>query len=554
MSALQQKLKEIARAGEERDAIRRAKTLDLPYVDLRRAPISIEAVKTIKEEDAKKAWMVAVQIANHEVAIAAVNPKDPAAQEVLEALRAKKYTPKLFVASRSGVEEALRTYAQVSGTTTDITGKVEIEKSHLEKLSKELTTLTAATTELQKIDLEKATTSGILEVVLAGALALKASDIHFETEDQSVRLRYRLDGVLHDVLTKIPKKAYHGIVSRIKLLSGMKINVRDEAQDGRFTIGLESKDIEMRVSIIPSEFGESIVMRVLDPDAISVEIPQLGLRADDLAIVEYELKKPNGLVLNTGPTGSGKTTTLYAFMRRLTTPDIKTVTVEDPIEYHLKGISQTQVDTEAGYTFAKGLRAIVRQDPDVILVGEIRDFETADIALEAALTGHLVLSTLHTNDAIGAVPRLVDLGVKPQSIGPALSLVIAQRLVRKLCEKCKKPVEVTVDIKNRLEKFLKELPERVDRAPYGTPTVFESVGCEACGMTGFRGRVGIFEFFKGGPELEEIILDKVSELSLKALAKKQGMVSMQADGILKVISGGTTFAEVESVTGPLEWS
>jgi type II secretory ATPase GspE/PulE/Tfp pilus assembly ATPase PilB-like protein len=309
----------------------------------------------------------------------------------------------------------------------------------------------------------------------------------------------------------------------------------------------------MRVSVIPSEFGETIVMRILDPDAISVSMAELGLRPDDLAIVEGELKRPNGLILNTGPTGSGKTTTLYAFLQTISTPEVKIITVEDPIEYHVKGIEQTQVDPEVGYTFAKGLRAIVRQDPDAILVGEIRDFETADIALEAALTGHLVLSTLHTNDAVGAVPRFVDLGVKPESIGPALSLVIAQRLVRKLCLNCRKAVPMDGALKANIDKFLNDLPARVDRAPYGAPTLFQAVGCEKCSNIGYRGRVGIFEFFKGGPDLEEIILERVSEAAMRGLAKRQGMVMMQQDGILKTLIGLTTFEEVESVTGPIEW-
>lgn len=552
-SALQRRIQEISRAAEERDALRRAQTAGLPYVDFKKTPVSIEAVKLVPEEDAKKGKLIAVQVVNQEVALAVYDPKLPETAAVIAALETRHFKVKVFIASLSGITENWHFYSFVLSASADITGKVEISKQRMEDLAKKLTTIVAVKKELSGLDMEKTSTTALMEVVLAGALATKTSDIHFEAEDDNARLRYRVDGVLHDVMERLAPRNYENLISRVKLLSSMKINIHGEAQDGRFTIGLLGKEVEVRVSIIPSEFGETIVMRLLDPAAISVELPQLGLRPDDLALVEAEIAKPNGLILNTGPTGSGKTTTLYAFLRRLSTPEMKIITVEDPIEYHVKGIEQTQVNPEVGYTFAKGLRAIVRQDPDVVLVGEIRDFETADIALEAALTGHLVLSTLHTNDAVGAVPRLTDLGVKPQSIGPALSLVIAQRLVRKLCTHCKKPKELTPDLKTRFEKFLAALPARVDRKPYAAPTLFESVGCDECSGIGYRGRIGIFEFFKGGSDLEELILEKVSEVSLKALAKKQGMVMMQQDGVLKVISGITTFEEVESVTGPIVW-
>ena len=321
--------------------------------------------------------------------------------------------------------------------------------------------------------------------MFAGALAVHASDIHTEAGEKSSKIRFRVDGLLHDVYDNLPLIFYASFVSRVKLLSEMKINVRNEAQDGRFTINLAGKDIEMRVSVIPAEFGETIVMRVLDPSATMVGLPSLGLRADNLVIVKKALDRPNGLILNTGPTGSGKTTTLYAFLRSLNSPEMKIITLEDPIEYRIEGIEQTQVDEDAGYTFANGLRAIVRQDPDVILVGEIRDLETADIAMQSALTGHLVLSTLHTNDAVGAVPRLINLGVKAVSIGPALALVIAQRLVRVLCPECKKPMPIDDAMAANIKKLLDRLPAQVDRKPYENPTFFAPVGCPKCNGLGF---------------------------------------------------------------------
>ncbi|RJQ29800.1 type II/IV secretion system protein [Candidatus Parcubacteria bacterium] len=444
-------------------------------------------------------------------------------------------------------------YKFVPPDTGEITGKVEIERKHLEELRDRLKTFGDVEKELNQVDFKRLATTALLETVLAGAISTRASDVHFEAEEKRAKVRFRIDGLLHDIFGKIPLRNYGSLVSRIKLLSGMKINVYGEPQDGRFTITLGGKEIEMRVSVIPSEFGETIVMRVLDPGATAVDLRDLGLREDDLAIVERNLAKPNGLILNTGPTGSGKTTTLYAFLRKLNDPESKVITIEDPIEYRIEGIEQTQVDPGANYTFARGLRAIVRQDPDVILVGEIRDLETADIAMQAALTGHLVLSTLHTNDAVGAVPRLVNLGVKPSTIGPALSLVIAQRLVRKLCGACRKETKQTPDIREKVKKFLASLPSKVDRAKYPLGKLYKPVGCPECNGFGYRGRVGVFEFLESGPRFEELVLKEASEVALKRIAKEQEMVTMQEDGVLKALLGLTDLEEVERVTGALAW-
>lgn len=549
------KLQEIKKEAEERDAKRRAEKTGVPYADLGKTPINIEAVTIIPEAEAKIAKAVGIQLKNKDLAVVFYDPSAPEAKKLVEDLIAKKYTVKQFVVSMSALEQAWSYYRFVAAETKGITGKVEIDQEHFVAELQKFKTFQIVQETLTALDYQKESVSALLEMILAGALATRTSDIHYEAEEKGARIRYRIDGLLHDVAAALPKKNYESLVSRIKLLCNMKLNVKSEPQDGRFTIKIPEKEIEMRVSIIPSEFGETIVMRILDPAGINVTLPQLGLRADDLVMVEKELSRPNGLILNTGPTGSGKTTTLYAFLRKLVTPEIKIITVEDPIEYRIVGIEQTQVDPGAGYTFAGGLRAIVRQDPDAILVGEIRDLETADIALQAALTGHMVLSTLHTNSAVGAVPRLVDLGVKPASIGPALTLVIAQRLVRKLCESCRKSLEVDAEMKTKIENFFKKLPARVDKAPYANITLFlpNPGGCEVCNGFGYKGRRGIFEFFKGGPELEVTILKEVSEVSLRELAKKQEMVTMQQDGVLKVLSGMTTFEEVESVTGPIEW-
>ncbi|OGM89143.1 hypothetical protein A2108_02195 [Candidatus Wolfebacteria bacterium GWA1_42_9] len=392
-------------------------------------------------------------------------------------------------------------------------------------------------------------------MVLQGALKNKASDIHFEPTAAAVKVRFRIDGNLNDVFGDFSPGTYHSILSRIKLLSNLKMNVRDEPQDGRFTINLPNKNVEVRVAVAPSEFGEVVVMRLLDPDAINLSLADLGLREDDLKIIEEQLARPYGMALNTGPTGSGKTTTLYAFLRHKVNPEIKIITIEDPIEYHLEGIQQTQVDKEAGYTFASGLRSLMRQDPDVILVGEIRDKETSEIAVQAALTGHLVFSTVHANQASGALPRLLDLGVKSASLAPALNLLIAQRLVRRLCKDCKvREKSVPQDLWQKIEKYVNAIPERVDKKHYlENIQIFKAPGCEKCNQTGYKGRVGIYELLVINEKIQELIIKEVGQLAIEEEIKKSNFVSMQQDGVLKIISGLTTFEEVEEVTGKINW-
>jgi type IV pilus assembly protein PilB len=550
---LQEKLKKLHHEGEERAAQRLAEKLGLSYVDLSKVPVSLDAVRVIPEATARAAKIASIESKSRKIAVAAIDPELPAAKKAIEDLIAQKYEVKVVVVSPTSMEAAWHFYQFVKATAENITGAVVITQQRIDELRARLTTIEAVGKEIAGLDLPKVSPATLIEVILIGAMALRSSDIHTEVEEKKAKLRFRIDGLLHDIFDEFPMGAYQALVSRIKLLSDMKLNVKDEAQDGRFTILLADKEIEMRVSIIPAEFGESIVMRILDPSATKVGLPDLGLREDNLAIVKKELSRPNGLILNTGPTGSGKTTTLYAFLRTMNDPEVKIITLEDPIEYRIEGIAQTQVNDESGYTFASGLRAIVRQDPDVILVGEVRDLETADIAMQAALTGHLVLSTLHTNDAVGAVPRLINLGVKAVSIGPALALVIAQRLVRVLCKECKKEAAVDDATKEKIKTFLTKLPAHVNRAPYENYKIYEPVGCVKCNNLGYKGRVGVFEFLEGGGDLETTILKEASEVALREVAARQGMVTMQQDGILKVLAGQTTFDEVTGATGEIEW-
>ena len=390
------------------------------------------------------------------------------------------------------------------------------------------------------------TTSETVETIMGGAINLNASDVHVEPEEKKVKIRIRVDGVLQEIVD-IDQKVYKGILSRIKLLSGIKLNITDKAQDGRFSIGLEEFSMEVRVSTVPTEQGEAIVMRLLNPKSL-IDLEQLGLRKDLLKILEKETKRTTGMIIVTGPTGSGKTTTLYAFLKKIRNPEIKIVTIEDPVEYRLEGIVQTQIEPAKGYTFANGLRAIVRQDPDVILVGEIRDGETANIAIQAALTGHLVLSTLHTNDAAGTIARLVNLEVKPYDIGPALNMVVAQRLVRKICEKCKKMREASDGEIEKLKKSFSPPPEGIEipKIEKGLK-IAQPVGCEDCNSTGFKGRRGIYEIILFDDEMEKFILKEQSIAALRERAKERGMVTMYQDGLVKVLEGITTIEEVERV-------
>jgi type II secretory ATPase GspE/PulE/Tfp pilus assembly ATPase PilB-like protein len=551
---LKQKLVELHRAGEERAAQRLAEKTGYEYVDLTKTPVSLDAVRILPEVTARDGKAAVVQASSaKKVALAAANPELPATKKIIEDLRAHGYEVKVVIVSTSGLEAAYHFYKFIKPESEVITGKVVVQRDRILDLRTRLVNLTAIQKELGSLDFAKTSPTTIIEILFAGALAMRASDIHMEGGEKTGKIRFRIDGILHDVITNLPASLYRSVIGRIKLLSGMKINVYDEAQDGRFTITLGDKDIEMRVSVIPAEFNETVVMRVLDPAATTVGLIDLGLRQDNLELVQKMIARPNGLILNTGPTGSGKTTTLYAFLRTLNNPEIKIITLEDPIEYRIDGVEQTQVDEDAGYTFANGLRAIVRQDPDIILVGEIRDLETADIALQASLTGHLVLSTLHANDAVGAVPRLINLGAKTVTIGPALTLVIAQRLVRVLCPDCKKKMEPDEALREKIKNFLEHLPAKVDKTKYQTVTAFEPVGCAKCNDIGYKGRIGIFEFLEGGPDMEATILKEASEIALHEIAKKQEMVTMQQDGILKVLLGQTTLKEVEGVTGEIIW-
>lgn len=549
--ALNDQLEKQRRVAEEKDAERRANQLGLPYLNLisTKTPTELKAMELVKEKDATENLIIPVQLARKKLTVAVFNPETPGAAAIIKDL-GKKYEVIVVVCSMTSIRHALSFYKYIS-ESKEISGSVEINEENIKNLEGKIKSIKGLSEEIAAF--KSPYTSQILEIVFAGALAMKASDIHLEPGEQRNVFRLRIDGMLHAAYENFPSSTYHSIITRIKLLSNLKLNVHDEPQDGRFTIKLGGRDIEVRTSIIPSEYGETAVLRLLDPLSLKVNLEDLGWREDDLEIVEGQIAEPNGLILNTGPTGSGKTTTLYAFLKRITKPEIKIITIEDPIEYHLEGISQTQVDEDAGYTFASGLRSILRQDPDVVLVGEVRDKETAEIALNASLTGHLVFSTLHTNDAIGAIPRLTDLGAKVQVLGPSLSLVIAQRLIRLLCPNCKIEHKFTPEEKKKIEVFLEKLPARVKKDPYKNESFYEAKGCAECGNIGYHGRTSIFELFLVSEEIEALIYKDPTEIELKEAARKEGMVTLQEDGILKAIKGITSIEEVERLTGKIDW-
>ena len=541
--------KELAevRQREEEELIQfLAEKHGLPYIDLVPVPIENDALRLVPETDARAAKLTPFAINGKKLGVAIFTPNTPHAQEVLQKLAAAGYQVALHLASTRSLEKAWAHYAEISHALGSHAGTVDMSIAAVKEAATNIKHLPDVIPQIQEVVASKAQNriSRLVETILGAAIALDASDIHIEPEEEFVKLRFRLDGILQEV-TRFDKATYALINSRIKLLSGLKLNLKAEAQDGRFSINLGEYDIEIRTSLLPGAYGESIVVRLLDPKSISVPLESLGMHPVLLSAVEKEISKPNGMLLTTGPTGSGKTTTLYAFLRKVHTPGVKIITIEDPIEYHLPGIVQTQVEKEKHYTFASGLRAALRQDPDCIMVGEIRDEETAEIAINASLTGHLVFSTLHTNNAAGTFPRLIDLGVNPKVITSAITLAMAQRLVRKLCEKCKAEAAIPVEARTRIEAALKALPPGIAAAQ--TEKWWTAKGCEACNQTGYKGRTGIYEAIRADAVIEKIVRENPSEREIEEAARPQGIPNMTQDGILKVLAGVTSLEELERV-------
>jgi len=540
---LEKKLFGIQSQKTEDDAKIVAQKFNLPYLNLKAFPIDVSAVVLVDETKAREAKLLITTAKGKALAIAVTDPEDPKTKDLLKELEGNGYSYKLVVVSETSLQFGWGKYKMATNVSENL-GVVNIKEEQISEIQAQIKNIGDLKERLTSLPITK-----VLDILIAGALKVKASDIHFEPEEKVVRLRYRLDGVLSDIVD-FDHTGYPNLLSRIKLLSGLKINIHDTPQDGRFTIRQGAVDIEVRVSILPGAYGENIVMRILDPSTIQQKLEDLGMRDDILEKVKKLLQKTTGAILTTGPTGSGKTTTLYAFIRHINSPDLKIITIEDPIEYHLEGISQTQVDPTAGYGFAAGLRSIVRQDPDVILVGEIRDLETAEISMQAALTGHLVLSTLHTNSSAGTVPRLIDLGVRPVTIAPAINAAMAQRLVRRLCKACKKKQKISNEEFEIIKKYLSDLPKNIKVPELKTTLeVYSPQTCSECNFTGYKGRVGVYEIFEIDDEMERLIMKSPSISEIQELATKKGMVTLLQDGLIKVLNGDTTIEEVMRVIG-----
>lgn len=544
---LTEKMQTISLRERETETERMARSLKLEYINLKGFPISPDALTLMTEEQSKQLKAVCFLFTGPEMRIGTTQPQDPKIKELVFELEERHKTHgAIYLMSPESLAQGLKLYDALPKVKPIIKG-VQITEEEIEKYQAQMTDFSSIAGVLQH-----ANVTDVIAVVIAASLKLGSSDIHIEAEEKGIAVRFRVDGILQDV-AKLAPEQWKKIINRIKLIATLKMNVSDQAQDGRFTIYQKNKQIDVRTSTIPTSFGESVVMRLLNPDSISVEFEQLGFRPASLKKLQKEIEKPNGMIITTGPTGSGKTTTLYAILRKLNTSDVKIITLEDPVEYKVEGINQSQIDYSKDYTFAKGLRSILRQDPDIVMVGEIRDLDTAEIAVQASLTGHLLLSTIHTNDAAGAIPRFLSMGLAPHLLAPALNAIMGQRLLRKLCTTCKQVVtiddETLVDVKKQLESIPDTSGEtKVDTAQL---TFYGPKGCDACNNTGYKGRIGAYEILIKTPELEKTIIEKgtISEYDMRDLAAQQGMVTMTQDGLLKAVDGITSVEEVKRNLG-----
>lgn len=538
---LEERMGAIKLREKEKAVQQRAQKLGMPYIALRGFPIAPEALGLIPRDVAETLKVVAFFSSGGEIRLGTVEPSDEIERLRKDLETSQHANVETYLVSEDSFEAAYQLYEKLP-TPKEVTYGYRIDEETLEKYEKAISNYA----DLQKKITEVSTTD-IVTLMIGAALKSDASDIHVEAEEEDVKIRFRIDGILREAAT-LPKEEWKQMISRLKLLGGVKINITDKPQDGRITIYLTNEKIDIRASFLPTAFGESVVMRLLRPKAIALEFEQLGIRGTALERLQRESEKPNGMIITTGPTGSGKTTTLYAILKKLNTEKIKIITLENPIEYKLQGINQSQIDHSKGYDFAKGLRSILRQDPDVVMVGEIRDLETAEIAIQASMTGHLVISTIHTNSAAGAIPRFLSMGVKPFLLAPSLNAIIGQRLVRRLKKDMARPAKIGKAQMSQVKEILGNLPPNsgykvdLDNLQFMEPDPDKITDTD----DGYSGRVGIYEIFTMTPEIEDIILSEqtVSEFKIQELAMKDGMITMAQDGLLKALDGLTSVEEV----------
>jgi len=506
---------------------------DISYIDLSKTTIPKKTLNLIPEHIARHYQIVPVEAKNHQLVVAMIDPED---REAIEFVKKKTGMDLIVrICTQADLNHILEQYSVISGELKKIVESAGEETEGLKPLPK---------VKAEEI-VETAPAAKIVQSLIKRAVREKASDIHIEPGEEEVIVRFRIDGVLRKIII-LPKEIQLAVVSRIKILSDMKIDETRLPQDGRFQTVIDGTEVDFRVSTLPTVNGEKVVARILDKSAGILTLEQLGMRGTAFSRLEDNIHKSHGMVLVTGPTGSGKTTTLYAIIDKIKSEAINIVTLEDPVEYRMTTINQAQVHPKINFTFATGLRSIVRQDPDVIMIGEIRDYETADMAIHSALTGHVVLSTLHTNDAAGAIPRLIDMKIEPFLINSSVNCVVAQRLCRRICENCREPLEIEIGEKELAEKELKIMPPQEKRP--GNLQFFHGKGCSNCNNSGYKGRIGIFEVFDLTDDLKEMVAKQTSGTTLGAQAIKNGMVTMKQDGVLKAIEGLTTLEEVWRVT------
>ncbi|MBP6883982.1 MAG: type II/IV secretion system protein [Candidatus Pacebacteria bacterium] len=524
--------------------------LQMPVRKVNLKGLSFSALKYIPEDSAIYYRFAPIGFTDGVLEVGVTDPENMQAMDALQFISAKLGIPfKIFLISKADYQGIMDTYKGISGQVEEAIDQLNEEQevdakslSDVGNLDKELKDV--KNTE-EKI-VEDAPVIKIVAVILRNALESNASDIHIEHTGENVKVRFRVDGYLHTGIV-LPTNIYSGIIARIKIISKLRLDEKRKPQDGSFSTSIDGRKIDFRVSTMPSYYGEKVAMRILDAEKGVKPLDQLGLSKRNLAMIKDAIAKPYGLILITGPTGSGKSTTLYSMMNELDKEKSNIVSLEDPVEYHMPNINQSQIMPEIGYTFASGLRSILRQDPDIIMVGEIRDKETAQLAIQAALTGHLVLSTLHTNSAIGAVPRLVDMGVDPYLIAPTLVLSIAQRLARMTYPSSRKLVPMEESIKLQLENQFKDLPEEFKKEIVIKNDMYETVPSAEC-PSGTRGRIAIFEMFTVGKEMQQVILKKPVDSEIYAVARKAGMLMMREDAMLKAVDGIIPFTEVYNFT------
>jgi len=518
----------------------KSENLKIPLKEITTEEVPLEILGMVPEETARYYKMISLSKRGKTLEIGMVYPEDLNSQEALKFLaRREKFDYKIFLITPTTFNNLLKQYR----TLRKEVGKA-LEELGTELKEKKPGFKPRTVAEFERLA-EEAPITKIVAVILRHAVERKASDIHIEPTQKKLRIRFRLLGILRSSIF-LPIRVHQAVVARIKVLSGLKLDETRIPQDGRFSTKVGNKDIDFRVSTFPTTLGEKVAIRVLDPTTGLKTFEDLGIIKGKLNIIKRAIERPYGLILSSGPTGCGKTTTLYAILQALNKEGSNIVTLEDPVEYFIEGINQSQVKSSIGYDFSQGLRHIVRQDPDIIMVGEIRDTETANLVTHAALTGHLVLSTVHTSNAAGVIPRLLDLGIKPYLIPSTLSIAIAQRLVRKLCSYCRKKVKPKKEIKDLILKEIDDFPLSVKKN-FKIPKplyIWEAQGCRECNHEGFSGRIGLFEILSMTNQLSDIILKNPVETEILKEAKRQGMITMQQDGILKVISGVTMIEEV----------